>query len=53
MNNGIKVNFIVRKRNNSEFTDEQSRELGERIQALVKQLGYVIEVESENEPDTD
>jgi len=54
MNNGIKVSFIVRKRDTSEFTDEQSKELGERLQALINQLGYVISVETdENEPDKD
>lgn len=44
-NNGIRVNFIVRKRDNSAFTDEQSKELGERLQSLMKQLGYVIETD--------
>jgi|FLOH01.1.fsa_nt_gi hypothetical protein len=49
-NNGIKVNFIVRKRDGSQFNDEQSKELGERLQSLINQLGYVIEID---EPNTD
>ena len=53
-NNGIRVNFIVCKRDNSAFKDEESKELGERLQALIHQLGYAIALDVVNdEPNTD
>jgi len=46
MNNRIHVDFYIRKRDSSEFKDEQSKEISERIQSAIEQLGYVIEVKS-------
>ncbi len=54
--NAIKVEFIVQKRDRTDFNDEQSTELGNRISSMVKQMGYEILLPSEvdiDEPDTD
>ena len=50
-NNGIKVNFTLCKRDNSAFNNDQSKELGERIKALIDQLGYVMILDDESNTD--
>ncbi len=52
MKNTIHLNGFVQKRDQSDFSDEQSKELAERIQAVVKTLGYVF-VEPTKEPATE
>lgn len=40
--NTIHINGYIQKRNGSDFTDEQTKELSERIIATIEQLGYVM-----------
>lgn len=40
MKNTIKINAYIQKRDKSEFTDEQQKELSERIESVIRTLGY-------------
>jgi len=40
--NTIRLNAYIQKRDRSDFTDEQTLELSQRIEAVVKTLGFVF-----------
>jgi len=51
--NTIHLNGYIQKRDRSDFTEEQSIELAERISSIIKTLGYELSVEppvEEKEP---
>lgn len=51
MKNTIHINGFIQKRDKSDFTDEQSKELSERIMATISQLGYVMVTPKDEESD--